>query len=297
MATMNQAHKYFASIVELAHDQGLIGSILRKYPEWIWKAADKSAEQDRDYQIKHDDPSRLPLPNPWHFLLGLHDISEADKAIFRAAQSQLPALRHLNRIRMGIASLKTDWQQESIQARTNGDVVGFNQAADRLANGLWQFEKVAETLNLFGRGNPKLIESAVKWQERRRQQLVHHGKSNELHEPKPWQAYGEFRDQNKLPALLVEWWVRLGVNGAPGFMFWRNEAIAKFLQLQFSQCPTALPPAKIKKDRQRLGLIPVGKNDHLIWSIAINKNDNGNRTLDGLQRVGAKVFTSTIPPF
>jgi hypothetical protein len=295
MATMKQVQKHFASIVELAHDQGLIGSILRKYPDWFWKAADKSAEQDADYQIKHDDPARLPLPDPWHFLMGLRDVPDPDKAIFRAAQSQLVALRHLNRIRMGIATTKSDWHREALRARTNGDANGFAKAADRIANGLWQFERVSETLKQYSSDNPGLLESAREWKGQRRRQLVHHGKSDELDKSKPWPAYSEFRDQNKLPALLVEWWVRQGVNGAPGFMFWRNQALAKFLQLRFNLPETALPPSQIKKERQRLGLISVSKVEHLIWSIKMKKNADGNFTVEGLKRNGATVFKGIIP--
>jgi hypothetical protein len=124
-------------------------------------------------------------------------------------------------------------------------------------------------------------------------QLTHRG---ECEESKNWPPYGEFREQSKLPVLLVEWWVRQGANGAPGFMFWRNEAAAEFLCLRLNRTPADLPPAEIKKVRQRLGLIPASKNHHLIWSIVIKRNADGNRTLEGLQRSGASVFKGTIPP-
>ena len=295
MAAMNQAHRYFANTVELAHDRGLIGAVLRKYPEWIWRAADKSAEQDADYRKRHNDATRLPLPDPWRFLLDMRDVPAEDKAIFCAAQSQLLALRHLNRIRMGIATLNSDWQQEAIRAGIEGDTIRSNHAAKNVANGLCQFEAVLETLHDHAIDIPDLLDDAHKWQDRRRRQLVHRGESDGGNKINHWPKYSEFRDQNKLPALLVEWWVRQGVNGAPGFMFWRNQAAAEFLQLLFAQPQAHLPPAEIKKVRQRLGLIPASKNNHLVWNIAIKRSADGKQILEGLQRDGTVVFKGIIP--
>jgi hypothetical protein len=295
MTTMNRAHRYFANIVELARDRGLIGNILRDYPEWIWRATDKSAEQDAEYQTKHGDQKRLPLPDPWRFLLGMRDVPDSHKAVFLAAQSQLVALRHLGRMRMGIATLETDWQQEAIQARNAGDGARSNHAANKVANGLWQFEPVVETVKNKAEDRPELLIDALAWQKRRRAQLVHRGEWGGS-QTKRWPSYSGFRDQNKLPVLLVEWWVRQGANGAPGFMFWRNEAITHLLQLRLRLPPTALPPAEIKKIRQRLGLIPVSKDNHFVWSIRDKVSAAGNRTIEGVQRNGAFAFSGEIPP-
>ena len=295
MTVMKQAQRFFASIIELAHDRGLIGDVLRKCPEWIWRAADKSAEQDADYLVRHNDPDRLPLPDPWRFLLGLRDVSEWDQFVFRAAQSQLVAFRHLGRMRMGIASLDTDWQQEAIHPRTTGNAVQANHASNKVANGLWQFEKVLEALHDHTKDRPKLLDNARRWQEQRRRQLVHHGEWDDSQTTKRWPSYSEFRDQNKVPVLLCEWWVRQGVNGTPGFMFWRNEATTDFLQLWSGLPPTALPPADIMKIRQRLGLVPVSKDNHFVWNIRVNSNADGTRTIEGIQRNGAFAFSGDIP--
>jgi hypothetical protein len=291
LAGVIQAQRHFANIIELARDRGLIGDILRKHvDDWIWRAADKSAEQDTDYQRKHDDPNRLPLPNPWHFLLGLRDVPESVRAVFRAAQSQLVAIRHLGRMRMGIAKLATDWRREQIRALATGDTLRANHAAKNIANGLWQFEPVVNMLQSDMKESLELLNSARVWRKRRRAQLVHRGEW-EGSRTKQWPSYSGFRDQNKLPTLLVEWWVRQGVNGAPGLMFWRNEAMAQFFQLGFRQTQSHLPPAEVKKVRQRLGLIPVSKDDHFVWSIRIDEDAEGSRTITGLQRNGDLAFS------
>src|SRR6185312_5896608 len=59
------ARQYFASLVELSCDTGLIGQILRRYPEWMLRAADKWAEQTYDHRKQHEEPNRPPLPDPW----------------------------------------------------------------------------------------------------------------------------------------------------------------------------------------------------------------------------------------
>lgn len=297
MAGVKQAQNYFASVVGLARDRGLIGSVLRTYPDWVWQAADKWAEQDADYQTNYNDPNRLPLPDPWRFLLDLRDVSEMDKGVFRAAQSQLLAFRHLNRIRMGTATLTTDWHREAIRARKTGDEARSNHAANKVANGLWPFVKVSEILREYAKDRPELLNSARVWQERRRKELVRHGALEDFQKPKQWPSHREFRDQNKLAVFLVEWWVRQGINGAPGFMFWRNEPMVEFLQLRFKRTSTDLSPAEIKKVRQRLGLIPASKNNHAIWSIRIEHDSKENRTIEGLQRNGALGFKSKVPPF
>src|SRR5437867_1832016 len=111
--TVNQAQRYFSSVVELAGDKGLIGQTLRPYQELL-RAADKWAEQNVYSAEKHKDLNRLPLPDPWQFILDAPAVSTKSKEVFRAAQSQLGAVRHLIHIAEGIATLNTDWYQESV---------------------------------------------------------------------------------------------------------------------------------------------------------------------------------------
>jgi hypothetical protein len=291
---MRQAQKHFARVVELARDKGAIGSILRRREGWVLQEADRWAEQDFESQKKHNDPNRLPFPDPWRHLSMMPVFSDYEKAVFRAAQSQLVALRHLGRMRLGIATLNTDWQQEAMRARVTRDTERANDAAERVANGLWQFGPVIETIRNYANDRPDLRDNARLWQKRRRAQLVHHGQWDDTETPKQWPPYGKFQAQHRLETLLVEWWVRQGVNGAPGFMFWRNEAMTKFLQTFFSLPATALPPAETKKVRQRLGLVPVSKDNHFVWNMSVEIS-NGTRTVKGAQRNGAFAFEGDIP--
>ena len=89
------ARQYFASLLELSKDRGLIGQVLQSCPEWMIREADKWAQQTQDYRERHEDPKRLPLPDPWQVLLDAPAVSPFDRSVFRAAQSQLPALLHL----------------------------------------------------------------------------------------------------------------------------------------------------------------------------------------------------------
>jgi hypothetical protein len=287
---MRQAQKHFARVVELVRDKGAIGSILRRREGWVLQEADRWAEQDFESQKKHNDPNRLPFPDPWRHLSTMPVFSDYEKAVFRAAQSQLVALRHLGRMRLGIATLNTDWHQEAIA----GDKDRANHAANKVANGLWRFGPIIETLKKSAKDRPGLLDNARVWQERRRRQLVHRGEWDDTETPKQWPPYGIFQAEHRLETLLVEWWVRQGVNGVHGFMFWRNEAMAEFL-LKFLRLPaTALPPAETKKVRQRLGLVPVSKDNHFVWSVEIS---SGTRTVKGVQRNGAFAFEGDIPSY
>lgn len=243
----------------MAKDQGLIGQVLRPYPDEVLRAADKWANQDSEYATKHNDPNRSPLPDPWQFLLDAPATPNRDKAIFRAAQSQLEALRHLIHIAEGIATLNTDWYEESIRARAEGDKSRYNHAVGRVADGHIIHARVQETVRK--QNDSKLLRYMEQLWKKRRTQLVHRGKGSEVKQPKPWPTWSEFRMRNKLAVSLVEWWVR-GPNDAPGLMFFRNEALTEFLRFYLSQ--ENLERTAVKKVRQKLGLIPVGNKDHFV---------------------------------
>jgi hypothetical protein len=279
------------SLVELANDKGLLGQALRQYKQFL-SAAEKWAEQDYEYQERHEDPKRLPMTDPWSYLLKLRDVPGTHRAIFRAAQSQLPALRRLIRMAEGVATLKTDWYQVAIEARDRGEKWAYHYAmskvaAERALNPLVQKDVQAQN-------DPELVKQMELVQNDRRRQLIKRGKRDELERPK-MSSWREYRNSSTVPVLLVESWVRLGINGLPGLMFWRNEAIADFLQLRLGRTETDLPPAETKKVRQRLGLIPASKNNHFVWSIRNKQNPEEKRIVEGLQRNGALAFKDTMP--
>ena len=54
----------------------------------------------------------------------------------------------------------------------------------------------------------------------------------------------EVRNAYKLVCAIIDWWVR-GPNDAPGLMFFRNEALTKFLKVHLRN--TTLSQAVVKK--------------------------------------------------
>jgi hypothetical protein len=286
------ARQYFSKMTDLRRDTGLIGSALKNYPEWLFRAADKWAEQNADYQKKHQDPNRLPLPDPWQFLLDAPAVLKTDKAVFRAAQSQLVALRHLIHIAEDIATLNTDWYQESIRARIRGDEAGYNHAIGKIADGHVIHARVQEDVRK--QNDPELLRQMEWLWKKRRTQLVHRGKGKQVSQPKKWPSWEEFRNQHRLPAVLVEWWVRCGADGAPGLMFWRNEALTKFLKVHLDQ--SNLDSRVIKKIRQQLGLVPVGSREHFVWDVSIKTNSEGKREIKGHLRNGKQCFSGLVHP-
>lgn len=285
---MNQLpQQYFSTLIELGKDTGLIGTVLQNYPAWLFRAADKWAEQDADYQRENNDPNRLSLADPWQFLLDARDIPQKHKDVFRAAQSQLPALRHLGRMRMGIAKSRTDLYQKALKAKANGDKRSYNHAIGKIANEYVFYERPQEDVKK--QNDPKLLAQMESLLKKRRAQLVHRGEGNELRQPKQWQSMNEFRKQNKAAAMLVEWWVRCGVNSLPGLMFWGNKAITKFLSNITGQ---KLKPENIKKLRKGLGLIPVSREAEspFVWDINTYRRNEREWKIEGGQRNGKSAF-------
>jgi hypothetical protein len=289
---MNRASQYFSSLAELATDTGLIGQILQGYPAEILRGADKWAMQNSDYAEKHKNTERLPSPDPWQFLLDAPAVPKKEKSVFRAAQSQLPALRHLIRMAEGIATLNTDWYQKSIAARARGDDAEYNRAISKVADGHVIHARVQEAVEK--QNDPELLKQMEWFSKKRRAQLVHRGKRSEVRQPKQWPSWSEFRKQNGLPVVLVEWWVRCGANGAPGLMFWRNKALTKFLKLHLDQ--SNLDSRAVKKIRQQLGLAPVGDKEHFVWDVTIKTKREGTHEIIGFWRNGRQSFRGLVHP-
>jgi len=289
---MSQAQRYFCSLVELRKDKGLIGHVLRRYPEEILRAADKWAQQNADYAEKHQDPKRLPAPDPWQFLLEAPVVPVIDKSVFRAAQSQIGALRHLIHIAEGIATLNCDWHQESIKAHAKGDKAVYDHAIRKVADAHVIHARVQEDVR---KENDAELLKQMEWLwNKRRAQLVHRGKGEEVRRLKQWPSWSEFSQQNKLPVALVDWWIRCGADGAPGLMFWRNEALTKFLMVHLNQ--SNLDSRAVKKIRQQLGLIPVGDKKHFVWEVSFEPNSTGNLQIKGFWRSGKESFCGWVDP-
>lgn len=287
----NTVGKYFApSLVELAEDSGLIGQVLRRYQDFL-SAADKWAEQNADYQEKHQDPNRLPVPDPWQFLLDARVVSKIDKAVFRAAQSQLRALRHLIHIAEGIATLNKDWYQESVKTKASGNKRKYEHAIRKISDAHILNERVQADVRRWN--DPELLKQMNFLLKNRRAQLVRHSKGNKIEQLKKWPTWNEFGKHNRLPVALGEMWVRCGVNSVPGLMFWRNEALTKFLKIHLDQ--SNLDSQTVKKVRQRLGLIPVGDKDHFVWDCCIQCG-NGERKIEGYRKNGECSFWGEIIP-
>jgi hypothetical protein len=162
--------------------------------------------------------------------------------------------------------------------------------------------KVAEGHIIYARvqddvrklNDPKLLKQMEWLWRKRRAQLVHRGQGHEMKQPRPLPSLKEFRKHNGLPVVLVDWWVRCGVDGVPGLMFWRNEALTKFLTVHLDQ--SNLGSQVVKKIQQQLGLIPVGNKNHFVWDFSIINKHDGKRESKGYWRNGEQCFSAVISP-
>jgi len=277
------------SLVELARDKGTIGEILRRLPDWLLREADRRAEQNHEAKHKRQEAGRLPLPDPWQFLLEIPAISEEAKKVFRASQSQLAAMRQVCGMATRRATLNCDWYVEAVKAQARGDKRSYEYAAAKLGNALAQYDPVLRALREYGQNDPEFLASLEQWQSKRRAQLVHRGEGKEWEQIKPWPKWSEIRSRFPIETMVMESWVRFGVDGAPGLMFWRNEPLTKLL-LAFTQRDRTrfgnLGRDSIKKTRQRLHLVPVETKAHFIWDVSIDRRTDGTWEVKTFQRNG-----------
>jgi hypothetical protein len=283
-----------SSVVALARDEGYIGQVLREFPDWILREADRSAAWNLDCDEKHGKPNRLPLPDPWQFLLEVRKVRSCVKDVCRAAQSQLWAWRRIGRMRMGFATLHTDYYEAAIKAKAEGNEAEYNRLIAKFADKAVLYAPVQEDMRLNAK-NPEIVRQMERSLERRQAQLVHRGEKENARQSKQWQTWPEFAMANKLAAALVSWWVKLpeeiivelpdssiqGKSGLklmsksiPGLMFFRNDALTTFLSFALNQ--TNLTPQTVKKVRQRLRLIPAGKKNHPIWYVSFKQRSDGD---------------------
>ena len=196
---------------------------------------------------------------------------------------------------MGIAKSRTDLYQKALKAKAHGDEHSYNHAIGKIANEYVFYELPLEDVKK--QNDPKLLAQMESLLKKRRAQLVHRGEGNELRQPKQWQSMNEFRKQNKVAAMLTEWWVRCRIKQRAScrLMFWGNKAITKFLSNITGQ---KLKPENIKKLRKGLGLIPVSREAEspFVWDINTYSRNGTEWKIEGRQRNGksAFVFWGTI---
>jgi hypothetical protein len=286
-----------ASVVALTKREGTgpVGHVLSLLPDWLLRAADKWAQQDADYQESHQDPNRLPLPNPWQFLLEAPCVSKEIKEVCRAAQSQLHAFRHLCGMALERASLNTDWFQAALAAQARGDTAAFDSALAKVADSLVQFDFVQRSVR--DQNDPELLQAMESWRTKRREQLIHRGRGSETKSPRPKPSWTEIRDGFPVECCLVEGWVTLHPYEAPGLMFWSNRAITEWLFARLGRDPKRqknLGRDYIKKIRQQLGLIPVSEKCPLVWNVTVKPLPQDQREIIGRQRDGKALFKYTM---
>jgi hypothetical protein len=263
--------------------------------------ADKWARQKADYGKNHGDPNRLPLPDPWQFLLDEPEVGDLGKKIFRAAQSQLVALRRLLHMATGIATLQTDWQQTALKARASGNKRLSDHAADKVAGALIRLESARSMLREFIGNDSTRTASAKAWQARRRAQLVHRSKwygPDGQRIIKPLPRWREIDREFPIGTWLVFGWVRTRPDGPPGFMFWRNEALTRLVLTLRGREPRSfrnLGRDYVKKLRQNLGLVPVNDAKCLIWDINLSPLTGKGWRVKGHERNGKMVFAEIFP--
>lgn len=278
------------SVVALAHRPGLIGQILRTLRGWMLAAADRWAEQTLAYEQKRDIPNRLSLPNPWSFLRSSPAVPSNVKAVCRAAESQLWAWRRISRMRMGFATLHEDLHERAMRAKAQGNEREYARAIGQFANRVVIYAPAQHVVRTSTE-DPEILRQMENNLKKRRAQLVHRGQGTDARQPRPWPPWVEFASSNKLPVALVAWWVSFPEGlvlrppsggkpglllqpGTPGLMFFRNEALTKFLK--FATDNANLTPATVKKARQRLKLVPVGDHTHLVWDVSIIRRADGH---------------------
>jgi hypothetical protein len=191
---------------------------------------------------------------------------------------------------MGFATLNDDPHERAIKAKLMGDEAGYARGMARFVSLSVLYAPVQADVRAHA-SNAEVIRQMELYLKERWKQLIHRGQGSSARRPPPWPTWREFASAHKLAYVLVSWWVCVpptavlkapGVGkgclvlqpGTPGLMFFRNEALTKFLQFALGQ--ENLTPAEVKKVRQRLKLIPVGDRRHLVWDVSVKRRNDGN---------------------
>ncbi len=289
------AFKDHASVAALAANESPIGHFLRSLPGWMLRAADKWAQQETDSRAKHSGPwlDYLPLPDPWRYLLDAPAISQQGKGVCLAAQSWLLGLRKLCRMAEGYGTLRTDWYEEVAKARARGDKRRESLLLAKIAAKVGLSERIQRDLQ--AENNPLLSEQTAVWRRKRQAQLTHRP---------TWQrAKADFEPMLQLTQIeksfpleyyLVDSWLCFPAGPWPGLMFWSNRAMTKWLFARMGKDQTSyesLGRERVKKARQRLGLIPVSDKSPIVWDVEIQRLINGGLKVIGYDRKRTLVFS------
>jgi hypothetical protein len=275
------------SVVELAQDKGWISQFLRLFPDWVLREADRRAEQDACWKEKHNDPNRLPFADPWQFLIDAPATIPPLKTICRAAQSQLTAYRKFCHLALGISTLKTDWYQEALDARAAGNKRRSDHAELKVAFALSKFKPAQKFLKDWILHNPAKEESAERWQEDCRRELVKRGRRDMMDSPRPIPRAAVAGQERRLALILADNWLQMGV--LPGLMFWSNKAAEKMIStVALKQSNSSAH--SFKKIRQRMGLIPADIRRFTVWNVQIARRNNGVTVVTGFAQDGEQLF-------
>jgi hypothetical protein len=276
------------SVVALADLPGPIGDALRLLPPRLLREADTWAELNLRRQERQGDQNPYPFPDPWQHLLDASIVSPEIQGVFRAAQSHLVALRHLCGMAQGRASLSKEWDQVAREAKATGDTSAYLHAIGKVADALVNYDFFQTAVR--AEGNPELTEQMEAHLHKRRAQLVRKGKRAEADKPQPPRA-ADIERIFKVPFYLVENWICFPGSDLPGLMFWRNEAITRWIAELFKR-PEA--PHSIKKDRQRLGLVLVSEKNPWVWDVKVETWKDETWMITGCQRQGERIFKGRI---
>jgi hypothetical protein len=282
-----------AFVSALAQNESPLGMILSSLPDWMLRAADRWAQQDVDFRAKQKGPREgyLPLPDPWRYLLEVPSISASTKKTLRAAQSWLVGLRKLCHMAEGCGTLRTDWYEEAAKARAKGNKRRESYFLAKIAGRVGLFKRIQRDLQAEG----KLSEEAAVWCAKRQAQLKRRS---------VWQrAKADFEPMLRLEEIeknfpfeyyLIESWLCFPSGPWPGLMFWSNEAMTKWLFARMEKPRTSygnLGRDRVKKTRQRLGLLQVDAKSPVVWDVTIHRFANGGLTVKGHDRKGCLVFS------
>ena len=205
--------------------------------------------------------------------------------MFRAAQSQLVALRHLCGMAKGTANLNTDWDREVCKAAAQGDSAAFDRALSKWADGLL----FSGFLDPDASG---LSEPFVSLLKARKKRLVHRGLWADRANCPPPPELDQIR-RFKLEDYLVENWICFDGCEVPGLMFWNNSSISKWVGVWCHlrhENRANLGRDYVQKIRQRLGLRPVNEKSPLVREVEVNSAADGGFKITLWGRDRRKLF-------
>ncbi len=285
-----------STVVEVARGESPIGAFLRQLPDsqWLLPAADRWAAQEADYQEKHNIPNRLPLPDPWQYLLDAPVVSPGAKAVCRSAQSWIWGLRRLCRLATGVATLKTDWLEDAEKAKANGNLQQSYRAMTKIADKLSPspvFQKDTQE----HAAESRIVQQMQWYVQQRRAKIVHrpYAQRAKADSFNPKFRLTEIERDFPLEFLLVESWMCFPNGGWPGLMWWGNKAVTKWVLTRLHRNPNQFyndGRGYIKKIRQRLGLLPVSDKSPWVWDVTVKSLTDGGFEITGWGRNGNQVF-------